>query len=368
LTIEKLVLEVLQIVATMSIAHGSKLFPKITQHVAEVVKALEEQEQEDGVPEGYYTSNATPLIGYVKLHGTHADIAVYNDNRILLQSKNVSNITITNDNLGFAAAMADKTEAILNLRNRYVERWKAINPNMSLDPQYPVVMAGEWIGAGIQKDVAVSQLSRRFVIVSVAINNSWVLDVYYRDYEAPESSIYNISRGGTFRPTLYPEDIPRTLKGVELFAERVALTCPFALSFGIQGEGEGIVWKPALDHLNANPALWFKTKGGRFKPTFAPKPKALPVGVQEQRDAADAAAVAWCTRERLQQGWDYLKEIRMKRDMKALGTYLKWMQNDILVEEKGCIEEQGVDEGMLRVGIAKIARLWYLQRVGLGED
>jgi len=155
---------------------------------------------------------------------------------------------------------------------------------------------------------------------------------------------------------------------VELFAERVALTCPFTLEFGIQGEGEGIVWKPAPDHLNANPALWFKTKGGRFKPSFTPKSKVLPVGVQEQRDAADAAAIAWCTQERLRQGRAYLKEVGMKRDVTSLGAYLKWMQNDILVEEKGVIQAQEIDEAMLRVSIAKIARLWYMQRVNLGED
>ncbi|KAF3047126.1 hypothetical protein E8E12_011370 [Didymella heteroderae] len=348
---------------------SSTLFPKITQYVSDVVKALKELEENDpDIPDGYYTSTPIPLIGHVKLHGTHADIVVYNDNRIILQSRNVCNITIANDNSGFAAAMADKADAVLELRNRYVERWKAINPSLALDPQYPVIIAGEWVGTGIQKDVAVSQLSRRFVIVSVAINNSWIEDTYYRDYEAPEASIYNVSRGGTFRPTLYPDDIPRTLKVAELFAERVALTCPFALEFGVHGEGEGIVWKPAPEHLNANPALWFKTKGGRFKPSFAPKPKVLPVGVQEQRDAADAAAIAWCTRERLQQGWDYLKEVGMKRDVTSLSAYLKWVQNDILVEEKGFIQEQAIDGGMLPVGIAKIARLWYIQRVGLGED
>lgn len=51
-----------------------------------------------------------------------------------------------------------------------------------------------------------------------------------------------------------------------------------------------------------------------------------------------------------------------------MGAYLKWMQNDILVEEKGVIQAQEIDEAMLRVSIAKIARLWYMQRVNLGED
>ncbi|KAF1927790.1 uncharacterized protein M421DRAFT_6042 [Didymella exigua CBS 183.55] len=145
----------------MSSAHKPMLYPKITQHVAQVVKALKKLEREGEALDEYYTSNPIPLVGYVKLHGTHADIVVYNDNRIILQSRNVSNITPTNDNSGFAAAMADKTEAILDVRDQYIERWKALNPSMVLEPQHPVIIAGQWIGTGIQKDVAVSRLSCR---------------------------------------------------------------------------------------------------------------------------------------------------------------------------------------------------------------
>ena len=348
---------------------SSPLFPKITQHVSEVVKAFKEMEENDpDVQEGYYTSSTIPLIGHVKLHGTHADIVIHNDNRIVLQSKNVSNITIANDNLGFAAAMADKTEAILNLRDRYVERWTAGNWGTAPDPQYPVVIAGEWIGTGIQKDVAVSQLSRRFVIVSVLINDAWIEDKYYQDYEAPDAAIYNIGRADRFFFELDPLDIPGTLKTAEMFAERVALTCPFALEFRVQGEGEGIVWKPVAQELNGKPALWFKTKGGRFKPSFTPKPKKLPEGKQEQQEASDAAARAWCTHERLLQGCDYLKEVGMKRDLTSLSDYLKWVQNDIFVEEKGMIEEQKIDKETLRWSITRIARLWYMQRVKLELD
>ena len=351
----------------MSVTAASSLYPKITQHVAEVAKILKELEHSFHPPSKDAIFESVPLVGSVKLHGTHADILVYHDDRIVLQSKNVSNITIANDNQGFAAAMADKTNVILDVRNQYLTRWKCFHPNMPLDIRSPVLIAGEWIGTAIQKDVAVSQLSRRFVIISVKINNSWIQDTQYPDVESPLSSIYNISRGGTFNGTLYSNDIARTLSEVEPFAESVAASCPFAASFGIHGEGEGIVWKPAPPHLNSNPALWLKTKGGRFRPTFAPAPKRLPADLQEKRDAANAVAVIWCTEERLQQGWDFLEEVGVKRNMKELGRFLRWVQSDIMTEERAYVEENGVDEGMLRVGIAKIARVWYMRRVGMGE-
>ena len=96
----------------MSSANTPTLYPKITQHAAEVVKALKRLEGDSNHLE------PIPIIGSVKLHGTHADVLVYTDGRIVLQSKNVHNITKVNDNYGFAAAMADRTAAILELRNQ----------------------------------------------------------------------------------------------------------------------------------------------------------------------------------------------------------------------------------------------------------
>jgi hypothetical protein len=349
----------------MSTLTASTLYPKITQHVSEVVKALKELQRNPHEPEQMDPA-PIPIVGLIKLHGTHADILVHHDDTIVLQSKNVANITLANDNQGFAAAMADKAHVILSLRDRYIARWKELNPTLQLDPQHPVLVAGEWIGMNIQKDVAISRLSRRFVIISANINNSWVQDNLYSSIECPSSAIYNISRGGAFHATLYPQDIARTLAEVEPLAEAVAASCPFAASLDSPGEGEGIVWKPSSSY-NAYPSLWFKTKGGRFKPTFIAAPKFIPVDQQAKRDAADKVAAIWCTDERLQQGWDYLEEVSVQRNMKALGRYLRWVQGDILVEEKGHIDEYNIDEGILRISIARIAKAWYIRRVGLGE-
>ncbi|KAF3009862.1 hypothetical protein E8E13_010617 [Curvularia kusanoi] len=348
----------------MSTSHAPALYPKITQHVSDVVKNLRRLESESGYVQGEATWEPIPIVGFAKLHGTHADILVYADDGIVLQSKNVSGLTASNDNHGFAVAMAERTVPILELRDQYITRWRTLNPDTPLQTEFPVLIAGEWIGTNIQKDVAISQLSPRFVIVSVNINNSWVPDTQYLDIEAPSVSIYNISRGGTFSAILDPTNIACTVAEVESRAEEVASSCPFAASLGIDGEGEGIVWKLVPASLNLNPALWFKTKGGRFRSTFAPAPKAVPVDLQEKRDAADAVAKIWCTQERLWQGWEFLREIGTGRDMKGLGKYLQWVQNDVLTEERGYIEDHGVDKGMLRIGIVKIAKVWYIERLG----
>lgn len=343
----------------METPSDSTLYPKITNHIRDIIKTLHHKQRDPEHPEREVTLAPVPIIGTVKLHGTHADILFHNDT-ITLQSRNTTNLLTTADNHGFATAMAPLTQPLLRLRDRFIARWKALNPTAMLDPTQPLTLAGEWIGSNIQKGVALVHLSKRLIIISAKINGVWVPDSAYADIEAPEHAIYNISRGGVFHATLYPADPQRTIAELEPPAEKVAARCPFAASFGVEGEGEGIVWKivPYVDE----PRLWFKTKGGRFKPTFAPAPKKLAEGEAEKREAAEAVARVWCSEGRLEQGWDYLRETGLERNMRGIGPFLKWVQRDVLVEERGYIQEHGIDEEALKREITAVAKSWYLEK------
>ncbi|KAG9194853.1 hypothetical protein G6011_04888 [Alternaria panax] len=339
----------------------STLYPKITTHVSEIVEQLRRLNRDPNHPDVNIALEPVPYVGTVKLHGTHADILVYPDDRIVFQSRNITGLSVAKDNQDFAATMSSKTDAILRLRNLYLARWTELNPSGTTEESLPVLMAGEWIGEKIQKDVAIAQLSRRFVIVSININGQWQKDEEYPGISLPDHGIYNVSRAGLFHTILYTEGIERTLSEVDRLTEEVAVRCPFAETFGVSGPGEGIVWKPFSPQYNANPSLWFKSKGGKFKPTFFRPPK-QPVdkdAIKERRKAATSTAVAWCSQQRLEQGWDVLREKGMARDAKALGDFLKWIQQDILEEEKTYIKTHGVDEAGLKVEIAKIAKPWY---------
>ncbi|KNG45533.1 rna ligase 2 [Stemphylium lycopersici] len=242
-------------------------YPKITTHIREVVERLQNMHfsAESTGPGGSVKS--IPVVGTVKLHGTHADVLVYNDNSITFQSRNTTGLSAAKDNQGFAAAMASRTDILLKLRDSYLTQWEKLNAKRGLHQSLPFIIAGEWIGEKIQKDVAISQLSRRFVIVSVKINGRWQNDQEYSHIDSPEHDIYNISRAGLYHATLYPEEIQQTISATERMTEEVAANCPFAMTFGVSGPGEGIVWKPSSAEYNGNPTLWFKTKGGKFKPT-----------------------------------------------------------------------------------------------------
>ncbi|KAI4962106.1 hypothetical protein J4E86_001138 [Alternaria arbusti] len=339
----------------------STLYPKITTHIPEIIEQLRRLNRDPAHPEANIIVDPIPFIGTVKLHGTHADILVYPDNRIVFQSRNIVGLSVAKDNQGFAADMSEKTAAVLGLRDVYLKRWKELYPSKTVGEDLPVVIAGEWIGDKIQKDVAIAQLSRRFVIVSVNINGTWQKDEEYSDISLSDHDIYSASRAGVFHTTLYPDDYERTVSEVERMTEDVAAQCPFASSFGISGLGEGIVWKPVPTQYNGDTSLWFKSKGGKFKPTFFRVPKQHEGAdiMRERRKAAATVAAAWCSQQRLEQGWDVLREKDVERDVGALGDFLKWIQYDILEEEKGYIKEHGVDEAALKIEIAKIAKPWY---------
>ncbi|USP78082.1 hypothetical protein yc1106_05356 [Curvularia clavata] len=355
----------------------STLYPKITSHISEVVDSLLALNRDPESPESEVSIAPIPIIGTVKLHGTHGDILIYHDNTIVFQSRNTVGLSALKDNQGFAAAMSDKTTTLLRLRDSCVSRWRELHPNSLLCETYPVILAGEWIGTKIQKDVAVSQLSRRFVIVSLSINAEWQKDQDYADNEAPEHDVYNICQAGVFHATLYPHDVERTAADVEQLAEQVAAKCPFARLFGVDSAGEGIVWKLCSESetYHASPALWFKTKGGKFKQSSYQAPRRRiekNIGDREDKEArrkeAEKAAQSWCGTLRLEQGWDVLREKGIKRDAQGLGAFLTWVQQDILIEEKTIIQHVEMDEVMLKKEIAKIARPWYKARVRDGIE
>ncbi|UPX17534.1 uncharacterized protein EKO05_0007883 [Ascochyta rabiei] len=223
----------------MSATNASTLYTRITQHISTVAKALKELRHNPDHLDEDVTLEPIPIVGSVKLHGTHTDILVYSDEKIILQLKNGSNITTTNDDQSIVAAMADKMDAILDIRNKYLACWRKLNSNTPLNPRHPILITGEWIGTNTQKDVGISYLSRRFVIVSVNINNSWIPDTHYPCIESPSASIFNVTHGGTFHATMYSDDIARTLSEVEPQAGAVATSCPFSAYFGVHGGGEG---------------------------------------------------------------------------------------------------------------------------------
>jgi len=307
------------------------------------------------------------LVGTTKLHGTHADIvltsSLSSSTEIRLQSRNQTSLAPgKNDNSGFAAFALPLRAQILELGRRIVARYEALNPGVvvEISEESPLVIAGEWCGKGIQKGVALTQLERCFVIVSLWVNGGWVLDENYKGVCDEAVGVYNISRAGYFHFSFDLEDADGSERAVQALADKVERACPFARTFGIEGMGEGIVWK-AREYCG-DPAFWFKTKGDALAVSQSNKVPPSAVAM-ENRHRAENFAKAVVTENRLMQGWEYMGEMGMERGLKGMGGFLGWVVQDCLAEEEGEMRKVGISKTVLKPAIVGIAKGWFERKV-----
>ncbi|KAF7932513.1 uncharacterized protein EAE98_003812 [Botrytis deweyae] len=206
-------------------------------------------------------TGSIPVTGTVKLHGTHGDIRVTADDTIYVQTRNSDVLTPALDSLKFLDFIQPARTEILALKRQFHARFMKLNPKAKINDEHPLIIAGEWIGPKIQKDVAVSALpDRYFVIISVSINNEWQPDEPYSDIENESINIVNISRGGFYHETIELKNPEPEFAKMQALADEVEKECPFAKTFGLIGLGEGIVWKPAAP-LCHDAKYWLKLKG-----------------------------------------------------------------------------------------------------------
>ncbi|KAI9730873.1 MAG: hypothetical protein M1834_005591 [Cirrosporium novae-zelandiae] len=335
----------------------STLYPKITNRITDVLRDLDRALYPNVSP------RIIPLVGTVKLHGTHADIVIRGDNSIALQSRNRTSLSLEADNYKFAQFMWVLQPQILNLKQQYHARYTELNPGgPAMDPEFPLIIAGEWIGQGIQTGVAIAQLSPRFVIVSAAINGSWLPDNDYADIHNEATGIYNISRGGFFHNYLDRNDVEASKEKLQVLANDIEKKCPFGESFGIHGVGEGVVWK--LRNHSGDPKFWFKVKGPKFSTSSMPKmSKIQDPTVEGKKAQAREFTEAIVTARRLEQGLEYLEEMGVNRDQNGMGVFLKWVVNDCLTEEKREMQERGIGVKMLSKEINSKAKAWYSKKL-----
>ena len=168
----------------------------------------------------------------------------------------------------------------------------------------------------------------------------------------------NISIGGFFNHELNLDHIEASEAEIEDLVKNVERQCPYALMRGADGIGEGIVWK--VRELCGDPSFWFKSKGEEFA-VKAKKPEDL-----SKRDSSEQAkvfAASLTTENRMQQGWDFLAEMGVTRDMNGTGRFLSWLVEDCFTEEALDVATLKIDRKKLGSAIRQIGKVWYKDKV-----
>ncbi|MCJ1443188.1 MAG: hypothetical protein MMC23_003686 [Stictis urceolatum] len=338
------------------------LYPKITGKIRDVMRNIEALEPR-------LTSSTLSLTGTVKLHGTHGDI-VFPDpsySEYILQSRNISALTQDQDNLGYARYMSRIKHEIRSLRPLFLNRFKEFNPAVSQAEieRHPLVIAGEFIGQGLLKGTAVNTMERSFVIISTNICGRWQRDEDYADIGVEGARIFNVSRGGFYHETIDVSAEEPSIENLYARMAEVAKQCPFAHSFGIEGIGEGIVWKPITlnDRVSWPPEFWLKTKA----PEFWTSQRVIKVpgekrASNEKRGAEFAKQVV--TERRLEQGIEWLGEMGKDANMKEIAAFLDWLRKDVESEESGEMKDLGLEESHVRLAVGRIGAKWFKEKVG----
>lgn len=342
----------------------SNVYPKTNGKVRDLIWQINKHRSTTGIAGEPFPEQTTfPFVGTTKLHGTHADIVFQPGGGIRYQSRNCY-LTSESDSHGFAEFCDCRRPALHRMREMIEEAWSERHAESTISKDHPIVMAGEWIGTGIQKGMAVSQLSKRFVLCGVKVNGIWEPIYEYGSIGDADVGIYNISVGGIYHLDISLEDEGAAyMKEAEKLTMQIVESCPFGKVFGVDGSGEGIVWTPASHTALPNASeLWYKTKLETFRtPVIKAQPTKDPTAVERSARAKQFAEVI-CSEARMEQAWDYLRETGLEQSKKSMGSFLSWLWNDIEVEEKVEIQEADVGSDY-KVEGARIAKTWFLAKL-----
>jgi hypothetical protein len=289
-------------------------------------------------------------IGTVKLHGTNAGVTWAPNEPLVFQSRNRI-LKVGDDNAGFAAHFSEpKNQGWLKLAIADIALFNDIEAGTEIS------VFGEWCGEGIQKGVAVSKLPKMFVIFAAHANDTW-LDVSGMSCSYQDGQVYGIFHFPTFEIDVnfrMPEIAQNEMVAI---TERVEACCPVGHAFGVEGIGEGVVWTPADGDRESK--YWFKVKGEKHSSSKVATLAAVDVEVIRRKDELVQSVV---TENRLQQGLDhFLNELKLDLEMRNIGTFLRWVFNDVIKEESDTIAASGFEQKELGKPISDVAKRFFMK-------
>ncbi len=270
--------------------------------------------------------------GTVKLHGTNSSVACTPDG-LQAQSRN-RKITSNDDNAGFATFVERK-----EMRKLIREMETVIRKQFKVTQDTPVTIYGEWIGPGIQNGVAITKLQERHWVLFAAkagtgddskyLDLMEVRELHEMIWET-EEKVYTVFEVGTYSNTIdfgLGASVEQAIEHMDRLTEAVEEQCPYAKYHDIEGMGEGIVWVPLGKHWG-NSDLCFKTKGEKHKQVNKAK-RNKPTLDPEVIESVDKFVDYALTENRLNQGIEYLKEMKSPITMQSTGDFLKWIGGDV---------------------------------------
>lgn len=349
---------------------------KLPEHVSYPHTVSFEALKKDKLSQALYQrTNNVPITfplkakyrGTIKLHGTNATLIFRDGNTkdATYQSRNRV-ITKETDNQGTVALLSKV--GVKSLAQEIVR--------ISGSTEFKEIMiAGEIGGKGVQKGVAIATLDLLYCIFNIRIDGEWVDMAKYASVQIPKDRVFNIMNYPTWEVEInLKNDTKATYEKLMSYTVAVGEKCPFAASFNdpdgnpVVGNGEGIVWTLIPDNVHhpsvKSQLVNFKTKVEGFMTTA--KKQKVPMDpvtaglASEKRDRAARFVDYAVTERRLEQGVEYMREMKKAIDKANLGEYVSWVVQDTLREESEALQEMGANRKEAKKIIAeKAKKFWF---------
>lgn len=305
----------------------------------------------------------------VKLHGTNAAVQIHKDGTIVPQSR-TNILTVQNDNAGFARWVMNNAKL-----------WQDTRSNARAQ----VIVYGEWIGPGIQKNVAVSEIPKKCFAVFAARplwDNIPLGDELWVEPEILEEIVYGIPDTYVLPWYSLPchhgcdtnvaakvdvdwrtsdEELTKSTAVINDWVAAIEANDPWVEStFGVKGTGEGLVFYPVSEHhlgFQNFQNLTFKAKGEKHKNIKT----AAPAQVNPEVVASiDAFVDLVLTQARLEQGANATAKGAFTYDQRQTGKFVEWILNDVKKETQDELEASSLDWKQVQKPLSDKARSWYL--------
>lgn len=285
-----------------------------------------------------------------KLHGTNASIVIETGLVYAQSRKNV--ITPEKDNAGFA---------------KWVDALNIDTADAPIGTTF--ILYGEWGGQGIQKDDAVTQIGKKaFFPICVRIIYSDGVELvehepdrvqFYADelfgmednpdvHVIPIMAELYISFSGDVE---HLQAVETTVNSMVAQFEEID---PYINSmFGVEAPGEGVVVYPDVEDWDTFHKLSFKAKTKSHSVNKSKKAASFKVEVSP--DVVDFAD-RFATVPRFEQA---ITELGIDIDMKNMGKFLKWVNEDVIKEGSDEVEESELEWKQCSKMITTKAKEWF---------
>lgn len=342
-------------------------YPSIEQF-RDIIRSVTSRTRFDGLDEqgnAVFVNRPLPIIEAVaveKIHGTNAAVCYSNKDGFWVQ-KRTSVCTIESDNAGCAFTAYAIQDVWVRLMKELAE-----HHGIDLDKNI-ITIFYEWCGGNIQKNSAVSNLSKRSIIFMHAkVTNEdgstkWIKTTTDKPISDEDSLIFNIQDFPTYNITIdFNNSHVAQNQLVDLVLNTIEPNSPVGRQFGVDGNiGEGVV----VSFMIEDDLYQFKVKGEKHSATKVKTLAAVDdVQIQRLNELAQQVTPAW----RLEQMYALANDtINGKEpDVRNIGAFLKMVNQDIAKEEMQMIHELGVDFKALCKPVSTIARMYFMEQLNAG--